>query len=222
MNCHFNKMKINFKFLPLILLFIFGCSAHKPLSIPAPVMQIIGIGDSTMAGIGVKNGQVVQIFSWNTHFKSFQNEGVSGAPIEYWINNPEKRELNIVIVCIGFNNAKIKNQSVAKIISLYKQMLSTIHAKKYYLIGIYPIDHKLLDTWYPATKWLTNNRIKKINNGIRILADTNGYFYVDTFKLFLNTSTGRAKKGKSYDGVHPSVEAYEDVIAEIENNEDME
>ena len=204
------------KILSFILLFTFGCLVQKTSY--KPVMQITGIGDSTMAGVGVNNGEVIQTFSWNKYFDSFENEGVSGTPIEYWINNPDKRHLKTVIISIGFNNAKIESQSVTKIINLYKIMLSKIYAKRIYIIGIYPMDHSLSDVWYPSASWLTNRRLWQINEGIRDIAEKYGYFYVDTFSLFLDSFSSQAQEGKSYDGIHPSVEAYEDVISELKDN----
>ena len=136
------------KILSFILLFTFGCLVQKTSY--KPVMQITGIGDSTMAGVGVNNGEVIQTFSWNKYFDSFENEGVSGTPIEYWINNPDKRHLKTVIISIGFNNAKIESQSVTKIINLYKIMLSKIYAKR-----IYIIDDTSIITFFDPTNTLT-------------------------------------------------------------------
>jgi len=210
---------MTFKIFPFILLFTFGCLVQKTAY--KPIMQITGIGDSTMAGIGLKDGQVIQTFSWNKYFDSFENEGVSGATLEYWINNPDKRHLKTVIISIGFNNAKIESQSVTKIINLYKIMISKIFAKRIYIIGIYPMDHNLSDVWYPSASWLTNKRIWQINEGIRNIAENNGYFYINTFSLFLDNFSLQSQEGKSYDGIHPSVEAYEDVVSELRANGEL-
>lgn len=190
-----------------------GSDTHNNIN-RGEVYEFTGIGDSTMAGVGIKDGKIIQVFSWQKYLNPFQNEGINGASIEYWLSFPDTRQLNKVILSIGFNNVK-KNQTIEEITYLFSQLFLTIRAQKIYVIGIFPMDHSLSDIWYPDGAWITNERIQQINNNVKALTETHGYFYIDTFILFFDPITGQAKKNKSFDGIHPSTEAYEDIIVEL-------
>jgi hypothetical protein len=183
------------KKLIFICLLLAGCgggSGAAPVQYTAPVSSITIKGDSMAAGVNAYGTTQW----WLALMSTVENNGVSGAPIEYLIINPDNRHLQKVILFVGFNNIKHSEQSVSHIIDLYAQAISTIHADKLICVGVPFMDHVKSDTWYPEGAWITNARIQAVNDGIKGMCPN----YLDTSDV------------DSLDGVHP---VYDKIIERL-------
>jgi hypothetical protein len=189
------------KYIGIILIaFLAGCggggSSSQPVQYTSAVQDVTIKGDSMAIGcneFGCGNTW------WLLLPKNVENDGQSGVPIQYLLDNPDHRHLKTVILFIGFNDAKHPDETEAGIIYAYGLALSQITADKIICIGIPPMNHALSDAWYPEGAWIANSRISNVNEGIRSLCPN----YIDTSDL------------TTVDGIHPSTVAYQTIVQRL-------
>jgi hypothetical protein len=114
------------KYLTLIILLLASCGGggqgYQPIKYDAPVQQVTMKGDSRALGIDELGNQTPY---WNQLGVPVENDGVSGATLDYLLLNPDHRSLQTVVLWAGFNNLK-KGEDVPTVISKYQQYMNTL------------------------------------------------------------------------------------------------
>ena len=179
----------------LVFSLFFGCGggSSSPTINSPPVQPVTIKGDSMAAGcneFGCGNTW------WLLLTKDSENDGVSGAPIDYFLSNPDNRTLKTVILFMGFNNVKHQDQSVSYIVGLYALVIQQTQAQRIICVGIPPMNHALSDIWYPDGAWIPADRIEDVNEGIKGICPN-----------FIKTSDV-----DTVDGIHPT---YDKIIARL-------
>jgi lysophospholipase L1-like esterase len=167
-----------------VVLIISSCSgggsqhqAIEAVQYTSPVSQVTIKGDSMAAG----GAGYTQTDYWSQWGLSVENDGVSGATLDYLINNTvEHRSLKTVVLWAGYNNLKHPEQDVPSILALYSQYMNSLTFSKLICVGV------------PYNATMDNSRVDAFNNGVKLLCP----HFVDTSDIPV------------IDGVHPTAAGY--------------
>jgi lysophospholipase L1-like esterase len=155
-----------------------GSTPYQPVTYVSPVSQVTIKGDSMAAGIDSLGDNTNYWGQWNT---SVENDGISGATLDYLINDTvEHRSLKTVVLFAGYNNLKHPEQDVPSILALYSQYMNSLTFSKLICVGV------------PFNTTMDNSRVQAFNDGVKLLCP----HFVDTSDLI------------TIDGVHPDPSSY--------------
>lgn len=155
-----------------------GNTPYTPTTYTGAVQTITIKGDSMAAGIDSLGDFTQYWLQWTV---SVENDGISGADLNYLINNTvDHRILKTVINWDGYNTLKHLEISVATALALYSAYLNTLTYTKLICIGV------------PYNTTMDNARVDLFNQGIKSICPN----YVDVSDI------------QTIDGIHPTPTGY--------------
>lgn len=156
---------------------------------------------------------ITEVGEWSELFldKNIINRGISG-DVTYGVLNrlpfilsqkPKK-----IFLAIGVNDIK-RGASVDEVSDNQERIIKLIRTKspktKLYVESVLPVNESMLAAIYAK---ITNQRITKVNQKLKILAQKYGATYVDLHQSKLKGTDGQLIKAYSTDGLHLQPEAY--------------
>jgi len=111
-------------------------------------------------------------------------------------SNVNNLNIKILFIMIGYNDLKYRDNQ--RILENIGNILSKVRASKVIVQSLLPVDSK---------RKLINQRIVRLNKQIQLIAQKEGYLYIDLHSKFV-TNQGGINKRYSLDGTHPSIEGY--------------
>ena len=104
---------------------------------------------------------------------NMESNGRNGAKIDLFLDHPDERVLQNVILMVGGNNVGLNNESADTVIEKYARLYWSIRAERVFCVGISPFQGK--DGFSPVK----NPRIQEINEHIKGMCEN----YIDTWAM---------------------------------------
>ncbi len=166
--------------------------------LPKCQSDIIMLGDSI-----TDEGEWTELLGLNV-----KNRGISGDTTErilYRLDVILESKPKQVFLMIGINDLMNDRKSVTATLEEYKNILREFQEKtpktKVFVQSVLPVNNKVY------LYWQDNNKILKINSGLKELAKEFNYEYIDIFSLLLD-SENQLDAQYTVDGLHLNGEAY--------------
>lgn len=168
-----------------------------------PRQTLLFVGDS-----------LIEYFDWQERFPGHKviNLGISGETVEGLLSRrdvviQQAEDPDRIFIMTGINNIAMGFLDLAvsyrKVIDGLKRAFP--HAEI--------VVHSMLPVIFP---WISNEEIRRSNEGIRVVARETGATYLDIHPLFLGPEGAPIKACLLDDGVHLSSEGYRLWSAEVE------
>ena len=154
------------------------------------------------------------------------NRGIGGYTIPEMLDAINEQILDLepskIFINIGTNDISIPEETIDKLISDYRQVLTQIKERlpetEVFMMAYYPVNERVAARmpWPGADKaaLLRKERLPEANAAVKKLAEEFGYNYIDVNEG-LTDSEGRTKEEFSIDGIHMWSDAYEVVFENL-------